>query len=94
MEELLEKVANLKKELDNTKEVKEIIRLNDKMKNNQELLNKIKQYQETRKESLKEEIYSNELYQEYKKAETNLNILILEINSKLKKITNKGKCNI
>ncbi len=94
MEELLEKVANLKKELDNTKEVKEIIRLNNQIKNNQALLNKIKQYQETRKESLKEEIYSNELYQEYKTAETNLNILILEINSKLKKITNKGKCNI
>lgn len=94
MEELLEKMDNLKKELDNTKEVKEFIYLNNQVKNNKELLNKIKQYQETKKESLKEEIYSIELYREYKRAETNLNILILEINSKLKKITNKGKCNI
>ena len=59
-----------------------------------QLSNKIKLYNQTKKESLKEEITSNELYKEYKKAETELNILILQINSKLKKISNKGKCGI
>lgn len=94
MEKLIEKINNLKNALDNTQEVKNLLLLNAQIKKNHELLDKIKIYNETRKESLKEDIYSNELYQNYKKAETDLNILILEINSKLKKINDKGKCNI
>lgn len=94
MEELIEKINNLKNILDNTEEVKKISLLNEQIKNNQELLSKIKLYNETKKESLKEEIYADEIYQKYKETETDLNILILEINKKLKKISNKGKCNI
>lgn len=92
MEELIEKIEALKVCLDNTEEVKSIKSLNLKVIENKELSNKIKLYNQTKKESLKEEITSNELYKEYKKAETELNILILQINSKLKKISNKGKC--
>ena len=92
MEELIEKIEALKICLDNTEEVRNIKSLNLKVIENKELLNKIKLYNQTKKESLKEEITSNELYKEYKKAETELNILILQINSKLKKISNKGKC--
>ena len=66
MEELIEKIEKLKKELDNTEQVQKI----------------------------KEEIYKNNLYQEYKKSETELNILILQINNELKKINNKGKCGL
>ena len=94
MEELIEKIEALKVCLDNTEEVKSIKSLNLKVIENKELLNKIKLYNQTKKESLKEEITSNELYKEYKKAETELNILILQINSKLKKISHKGKCGI
>lgn len=94
MEELIEKIEALKMCLDNTEEVKNIKSLNLKVIENKELLNKIKLYNQTKKESLKEEITSNELYKEYKKAETELNILILQINSKLKKISKKGKCGI
>ncbi len=94
MEELLEKINYLKKELDNTEQVKKIRRLNSLIREDNELLKKIELYKETRKESLKKEIFDISLYQEYKKAETELNILILEINSKLKKISSKDKCNI
>lgn len=94
MEKLLEKINKLKQELDKTKEVQTIISLQEKIKKEKILLNKVELYHQTRKETLKEEIYSNQLYQEYKKAETELNILILEINSKLKVINNKGKCDI
>lgn len=94
MEELIEKIEALKVCLDNTEEVKSIKSLNLKVIENKELSNKIKLYNQTKKESLKEEITSNELYKEYKKAETELNILILQINSKLKKISNKGKYGI
>ncbi len=94
MEKLIEKVNELKQILDETPQVKKIKDLNKKLQENEELLNKIKLYNQTRKENIKEEIYSYELYKEYKQAETELNILILEINSKLKKISRKGKCNI
>lgn len=94
MEKLLEKIENLKQELDKKEEVQEIKKLNLQIKENEQLLNKIKLYNQTRKEDLKDEIYIDEIYKKYKVAETNLNILILEINTKLKKINSKGKCNI
>ena len=89
MEELLEKVAMLKESLNNTSEVKN--KKNNKCTSLQE---KIKKYQETKDEKLKEEIYSNSLYKKYKQAETELNILILRINKELKKINSKGKCGL
>lgn len=94
MEKLIEKVEELKKYLNNTPQIQNIIKLNRKIKENKELLDKIEKYNQTRKEELKQEIYMIELFQEYKKAETELNILILEINAVLKKINDKGKCKI
>lgn len=94
MEKLLEKIENLKEELNKKEEIQEIKKLNLQLKEHEQILNKIKLYNQTRKESLKDEIYAEEIYQQYKLAETNLNILILEINTKLKKINSKGKCNI
>ena len=94
MEKLLEKIENLKQELNKKEEIQEIKKLNLQLKEHEQLLNKIKLYNQTRKEQLKDEIYTDEIYQQYKAAETNLNILILEINAKLKKINSKGKCNI
>lgn len=94
MEKLLEKIELLKKELNNTEQVKNIQKLNLQIKENKKLLNKIQIYNQTRKELLRQEILSDNLYKKYKVAETELNILILQINSKLNKINNKGKCNI
>lgn len=94
MEKLIEKVEVLKSYLNDTPQIQEIIKLNRKIKENKELLDKIEKYNQTRKEELKQEIYMIELFQEYKKAETELNILILEINAALKKINDKGKCKI
>ena len=94
MEKIIEKVEVLKSYLNDTPQIQEIIKLNRKIKENKELLNKIEKYNQTRKEELKQEIYMIELFQEYKKAETELNILKLEINAALKKINDKGKCKI
>ena len=94
MEKIIEKVEVLKSYLNDTPLIQEIIKLNRKIKENKELLDKIEKYNQTRKEELKQEIYMIELFQEYKKAETELNILILEINAALKKINDKGKCKI
>lgn len=94
MEKLIEKVNKLKKELDNTQQVKEIRKLILKIQENKELITKIDLYNQTRKEALRTEIYSDDDYIKYREAETNLNILILELNSKLKIINNKGKCKL
>lgn len=94
MEKLIEQVEILKKSLDNTTEVKNIIILNKKIKDSKELQEKINEYKERLNNNLKEKIYNDSLYKEYKEAETNLNILILKINKELKKINSKGKCGL
>lgn len=94
MEKLIEQVEILKKSLDNTTEVKNIIILNKEIKDSKELQEKINKYKERLNNNLKEEIYNDSLYKEYKEAETNLNILILKINKELKKINSKGKCGL
>lgn len=92
MNDLIDKVENLKEALNDTKQVKEIKDINKLIMNDKELLELIKKYNETQDEDIKIKILNNELFKDYKDKETELNILILEINSKLKEISNKGKC--
>ena len=52
------------------------------------------EYNVTQDEELKKKILANKLFNNYKEKETDLNILILELNRKLKEISDKGKCNL
>lgn len=90
----MEKVDNLLDSIDNTKQVKDIKVINKLIMEDKELLDLIKRYNETQDENLKKEIINNKLFKDYKEKETELNILILDINSKLKDISNKGKCGL
>lgn len=92
MNDLIDKVENLKEALNETQQVKEINDINKLIMNDKELLELIKKYKETQDEDIKTKIINNKLFKDYKDKETELNILILEINSKLKTISNKGKC--
>ena len=92
MKELIDKVENLKKELNNDKRIIKIRDLNKKITNNKELKNKLKIFKETNNQETKKEIINDTFFKEYKKAETDVNILILEINQKLKEISKKGQC--
>lgn len=94
MNELIEKVDNLKKSISELDKVKEIKELNKEIIKDKELLNKIEEYNRTQDEKLKQEIINNELFKKYKVLETDINVLILEINSKLKQINDKGKCGV
>lgn len=94
MNELMELVDNFKKSLDKTKEVQEIKEYNKKISLDKDLLDKIKKYRETQDESLKKEILSNKLFQEYKDKEIDFNILILKINKELKRISSKKGCSL
>ena len=94
MNELMELVDNFKKSLDNTKEVQEIKEYNKKISKDKDLLSKIKKYNDTKDESLKKEIISNKLFQEYKEKEIDFNVLILKINKELKRISSKKGCSL
>lgn len=94
MNELMELVDNLKKELDMTKEVQDIKDYNKKISKDKDLLSKIKKYNDTKDESLKKEILSNKLFNEYKEKEIDFNVLILKINKELKRISTKKGCSL
>jgi cell fate (sporulation/competence/biofilm development) regulator YmcA (YheA/YmcA/DUF963 family) len=91
MEELIEKVNELKLELDNTKEIKELKSINEEIMKDKDLLNDIKLFNETQDNSIKERIINNKLFREYKHKENEVNFIILEINKKLKEINNRNK---
>ena len=92
MNEVIEKTDALIKEIDNMDKVSKIKELNKIIKNDKELTKLIEKYKESGDESLKQQIIDNELFKEYKELEIDINLLIMEINSKLKSINNKGKC--
>ena len=92
MNELMELVDNLKKELDKKDEIIDIKKYNKIISCDKELLKDIEEYNKTMDSSIKNKIVSNENFNLYKEKETNLNFLILEINSKLKKINIKKDC--
>ena len=94
MNELMEKVDNLISCIDQTEEVVSIKKINEKIMQDKKLLELIKNYNETLDENIKKEIINNDLFLEYKHMETELNILILDLNSKLKSINNKGSCSL
>lgn len=91
MEKLIESLSSLKDELDNTELVKDIKTLNEEISNNSELLKLLDDYKIKPAEENKNKIIRNELFQKYKEKETDINLLIMEINSKLKQISNKDK---
>ena len=94
METLIEKVNELKDALSNTEEVLDIKELNKEIKKDKKLLELLSEYHLYPREDLKKQILDNELFRKYKEKETDLNILILKINSELKQITKKDKCGL
>lgn len=93
MEKLLEKLDNLEKALDEEEIVKEIRKLNARIKA-EKIEDLVARYHITQDNKLKEQILQNELFREYKEKETDLNILILKIKERLKEITKKDKCGL
>lgn len=90
MDELLEKVREYEKLLDKNSKIKRLRELNEVIKGDKELTQKIKRYQITFNEELKKEIYNDERIKEYKELETDINLEIMGINSRLRSISGKG----
>lgn len=94
MEKLIEKVEYLKTSLDNNEDVKKIKQLNKIINEDKELLKLLVEYSKTKSNQIKEKIISNPNFRKYKEQETNINIIILELNQRLKEIIDKGKCSV
>lgn len=83
MLELLSKVESLKKELDQLEIWKYLDQAKNSIYQNQELMDKIKRYQETLNSQLRLEIYHYDEIRKYKKLENEVNFVIMEMNHKL-----------
>lgn len=91
MNELIEKVEKLKLSLDKDKRVLDLKQAKKEVLKEKNLLEDIEKYKKTKKEEDLEKIKSNEKFREYKRKETDCNLLIMEINQQLKEINNKGR---
>ena len=88
----MNKIENLKNSMDKEEVIQRIKKLNKEVEKDEELLYLVNVYKNNPNEEKKMLIYSNELYKKYKESETDLNILIMSINNKLKEINNKRSC--
>ncbi len=92
MERLLELIEKLEYSLEKDSTIIKIKELQSKIYADKNLLLLIEEYKLSKKEDIKRQIYQNKEFCEFKRLENDINIMILEINSKLKNITSKGKC--
>lgn len=91
MEKLIEKTNRLLEEIDKLSQVKRIRQLNKIISCDIELRELIDNYNYNKTDNLKRRIIDNNLFKEYKDNETDINLLIMDINSRLKSINgNKG----
>ena len=94
MNELMEKIDDLLIALDDCSVIQELKQKKECVMKDEELLHKVFEYQNKPTLSLKEEIFKNKNFQEYKHYEAECNLLIMEINHRLKEIHHKGKCGL
>ena len=92
MEELIEKLEQLKKEISALDIVEELHKRKDEVMNDSRLVEKIEEYKKHPMESLKKEIISSPSFLAYKEMETEIDLLILQINQEFKKIRKKYDC--
>ncbi|MBP5679360.1 MAG: hypothetical protein J6X28_06015 [Bacilli bacterium] len=93
MNELMDKIDNLKNELDSSSLVLDIKEIQKKIRMDSHLMGLLEEYSVHPRDEIKSEILESNLFQEYKLKETELNLFIMEMNQRLKVISKKGKCN-
>lgn len=92
MEELIEKLDNLKKSVYDTQEVQEYLQAKKVLFSDKLLIDKLERYHENFDIKLKEEIIKSPSFLTYKEKETAVNLLILEINQEFRKIKGNYHC--
>lgn len=94
MEELITKMEKFKNYLEKDEIIKETKEVLEKINNDKELIKLIEEYKSKPVDELKYKIYNNKNYRRYKELENDINIMILQINNKLKEITSKDQCSL
>ena len=92
MESIDDKVDILLGEINKLPQVKKIKELNKEISNDINLKELIEKYKCTMSEEVKSIIVHNSLFREYKTNEVEINLLIMDINSRLKNINRKKGC--
>lgn len=87
---LMDKINILKNKLDKLEEVKNIDLYYNQIVNNKELFDMINKYKIDSNEIIRQNIYTYDEFKKFKKCENEVNLLIIGINNRLKKITNNG----
>ena len=98
MKEINKKIDNLINLLDEDPRIMKLVDEKEKILNNKELLTKISKLKELdiyseEYKTLKKEIFENADFVSYKELENEIDYLILEINNKLRTLTNERRCN-
>ena len=94
MNEVYEKIYELEEYIDSLSIFKKMDDALNNIKNNKELTKKIEAYHQKEDERLKKEIYLDKDFYNYKQLETEVNLLIVRINQKLRKEFNGKGCNL
>ncbi len=94
MEKVEIEVEKLLTLLKNSMLVEEFLTWKEKVKENQELLFQIKQYQKTNDEAIKKKLYQDKTYQTYLEKESNLRILLFGMNLQFRKLKEKKRCEL
>ena len=90
MYQLMEYLDKLKLSINNCNIITNLEKYRKVIYKNKYLMNLIKEYNNTKNSNIKFEIYKNKEFAKYKECETNVNLLIMEINNKLKKLYHSG----
>lgn len=97
MKKINDKVEELIDILNNDRRVKRLKVLKEELNKDEELISKIEYLKKLDQYSvdyrnLKKELFQNPKFVEYKELENEISIIILEINRKLKNLTNERSC--
>lgn len=92
VEELYDKINDLKQQLDNLELFKQLNACIKRVKENKDLVEKVEEYNISKDEKLRLDIYNYDEIKEFKRVENEVNLLILHINQKLKIINNERWC--
>ena len=94
MNEVYEKIYELEEYIDSLSIFKKMDDTINNIKNNEDLTKKIETYHQKEDEKLRKEIYLDKDFYNYKQLETEVNLLIVRINQKLRKEFNGRGCNL
>lgn len=94
---LLEKLKDLFDDLDNCDEIKEMIELKTKIKEDKTLSKLLEEYRlldkyDSKIKDIKLQIINNSLVKKYRELENNLYFTVLEVNARLNTLVDKKRC--